>query len=227
MGWGWRWDPQPYLVFVWLPRLISISEYSLQFILYYYHSVHSKLNSSQLIFLLSYKHFIVLRAAIKLFFRRGTSVEGMEGTHKHNVSQSGCWDRPFAHNNLSQTLEKKDITDVLFFLGWVVGLEGGWPSILLGVWSMELKKEQIIIWAQTLKALRQGRAIKKQHPWGLSWGSCHQGDGPVTSEDKEQHWHHKSSGKYRSKPRWDTTSGSAPSVRACSGSGLIPWRTWW
>jgi len=42
-------------------------------------------------------------------------------------------------------LEKKDITDVLLFLGWVAGLERGWPSILLGVWSMELKKEQIII----------------------------------------------------------------------------------
>lgn len=36
-------------------------------------------------------------------------------------------------------MEKKDITDVLLFLGWVAGLERGWPLILLLVWSMELR----------------------------------------------------------------------------------------
>lgn len=82
-----------------------------------------------------------------IFSEEGTSVEpaGLVQTRPAHRLHSGCWERTFVHNILCQTLEKKDIKGVLFFLGWVVGIERGWPRILLCVWSMELKKKKIII----------------------------------------------------------------------------------
>jgi hypothetical protein len=47
----------------------------------------------------------------------------------------------FVQHILFHTLEKKDSIDVIFFLGWEVGMEWGWSGILC-VWSMELKKKK-------------------------------------------------------------------------------------
>lgn len=70
---------------------------------------------------------------------------GLIQTRPAHRLHSGCWEGTFVHNILFPTLEKKDIIGVLFFLGWVVGIERGWSGILLCVWSMELKKKKKII----------------------------------------------------------------------------------
>lgn len=45
----------------------------------------------------------------------------------------------FRDLSFHETLEKKDVIHVLFFLGWAAGMGRGWPRILLCVWSMELR----------------------------------------------------------------------------------------
>lgn len=74
---------------------------------------------------------------LKFFFRVTLS-----GAGPTNDGASRCILREKAsvHYILCQTLEKKDITAVLFFLGLEVGVERDWPRSLC-VWSMELKKK--------------------------------------------------------------------------------------